>query len=798
MTAVPFDPLLSVFPCATDPDTVTDLPLSAIIARIRSPELAGATAHIAAAFARAGGGKAGKLAIDAAKKRLPSVTLAGSFDRRANKSWRDPSGLVQIDLDELAPAEKAAARVVLTACPWVACLWDSPSGAGLKGAVRVPVLAVPDPIRYTEAWRAVTRWLESVGLVNDHAAKDCSRLAYLAHDPNAWHNPQAEPFDCDPWAEPVPVPAPILPPSSVRGCIPAADVERRALAYVRAMPESVSGNAGSGTMVAVVRTLRDGFDLDGASFWRCLESWNMERAIPPWSRGELEHALASVENVPPQHPRGWLLEPATTRPLKGRQPDADVPDGSEAALAEYLAKTDLCHRLKWSTATNAGGWYEWTGTHWQATADRAPLALQAAVRRSLADGIEARAFDAKLASRLESAAAIRGVGSLLSAWPSMRLPAETDPPGLIACPRGVLDLATGHWLAHDPMRPITRCCPVDPGPTCPGWDMIERHLADCLGNLYPAVHRYLGSALTGLGADRRLLWLTGPGGDGKSTLVAALLAALGSYADPMAAETFAIDSRGGAHGHELASGLAVARLAVALEVSPRVNWSLLKTLSGGDRQKTKRAHGKAFAYDRPPCLVLVSNDPPTPPGKAEAERVILARLRPPDDADESLVAALKTPGPERDAIAAACLTWLIRGCTDFLAADRSLGPVPLIAFQPAGLDRWWSEGVATGRLVPGSTPRTPLEAIRQAVIAGGVDPLPSNNELAAFLKSVVPFKRTASGSRYAVEMTADDTGKHTPSHAYGGNVSAVIGCHSLPADVVAVGGMHEPIIIEGV
>lgn len=419
------------------------------------------------------------------------------------------------------------------------------------------------------------------------------------------------------------------------------------------------------------------------------------------------------------------IEPAPPRPAKGRQPDADVPDGSEAALAEYLAKTDLCHRLRWSTATNAGGWYEWTGTHWQATADRAPLALQAAVRRALADGIEAKAFDAKTASRLESFAAVRGVAAFLSAWPSMRMPDEIDPPGLIACPRGVLDLNTGEWLAHDPIRPITKCCPVDPGPTCQAWDSIERHLADCLGDLYPAVHRFLGSALLGLGADRRLVWLQGPGGDGKSTLAKVLGHALGPEhsATPTAA-TFAADGRGGSHEHELASKLVGSRLAVALEVSPRVNWSLLKTLSGGDRQTTKRAHGRAFSWDRPPCLVLVSNDPPSPPDRAAADRIILAKLMPLEDQDERIRVTLDTPGPERDAIAASCLSWMTRGCADFLANGRNIGPVPLIAFQSVGLDSWWSEAIASGRLVPGGRPRTTLDDVRRSVIAAGVDPIP--------------------------------------------------------------------------
>jgi hypothetical protein len=299
-----------VFPSATDPDTVADSPLSAILARIRSPELAQATGRIRGAFAIVGGGAAGKRATSAAKQRLPAVTLAGAFDRRANASWRSPSGLVQIDLDNLNADELAKSRALLIGCPWVACLWTSPSGAGLKGAVRVPGLMLPDPSRYTLAWRAVSRWLASVGLVNDPAAKDAARLAFLAHDPEAWGNPEAQPFDLNLWAEPEPATPP--PRSDPARAVPDGEAERRAMAYVRAMPASVEGANGSAALVAAVRALRDGFDLTGAALWRCLDTWNADRASPPWSRAELERALASVEAEPAKHGRGWLLnaEPA--------------------------------------------------------------------------------------------------------------------------------------------------------------------------------------------------------------------------------------------------------------------------------------------------------------------------------------------------------------------------------------------------------------------------------------------------------------------------------------------------------
>lgn len=360
MTVSAFDPLLSVFPCATDADTVADLSLAAIITRIRSPELAEVTAGISAAFAAAGGGAEGKRATATAKRRLPAVTLAGTFDRRANAAWRQSSGLVQVDIDNLSAAELTEARASLTACPWVACLWASPSGAGLKGAVRVCPVLLSDPSRYTTAWRAVTRWLVSIGLVNDPAAKDAARLAFLAYDPDAYHNPEPGVFPLDDWAEAV------RPPERQRAMIAselakleahrpvdgsasnealtqdeAADSLHvsRAAAYVQAMPPSMEGANGSAAMVAVVRVLRDGFDLAGADLWQVLNAWNMERATPPWSRAELEHALVSVEAQPPSRGRGWLLS-TDTRPAAESWPPL-VPLSNAATPPPFDLQTML-------------------------------------------------------------------------------------------------------------------------------------------------------------------------------------------------------------------------------------------------------------------------------------------------------------------------------------------------------------------------------------------------------------------------------------------------------------------------
>lgn len=219
------DPILSTFRSATDADHVVDAPLSDIAARIRSPELAERCTLIRQAFTAAGGGHAGKAVISEMKKPLPAITIAGRFTRRANAAWVAPSDLVGIDLDDLPPDRLTAAWQALVASPQVVLLYHSPSGVGIKGAVRVPVLGGPDTASYSTAWRAVGLWLASLGLDNDPAVKDVSRLAFLAHDPGAHLNLDAVPFDVAAWTPAAPVdPQPVESTSRLR---PGDDFNRR-------------------------------------------------------------------------------------------------------------------------------------------------------------------------------------------------------------------------------------------------------------------------------------------------------------------------------------------------------------------------------------------------------------------------------------------------------------------------------------------------------------------------------------------------------------------------------------------
>ena len=138
-------------------------------------------------------------AAKAEKRKLPCVTLAGIFSERNNASLIRHSGLVTIDFDHLYDTLLTEACEKLINDPHVVSLFTSPSGCGLKGAVRVePVPTCNDEHR--SAWFAIQRYFkETYGLDLDTNGKDVSRLCYLSHDPDCHYNETAEVFLTGDW-----------------------------------------------------------------------------------------------------------------------------------------------------------------------------------------------------------------------------------------------------------------------------------------------------------------------------------------------------------------------------------------------------------------------------------------------------------------------------------------------------------------------------------------------------------------------------------------------------------------------
>lgn len=217
----------------------------------------------------------------------------------------------------------------------------------------------------------------------------------------------------------------------------------------------------------------------------------------------------------------------------------------------------------------------------------------------------------------------------------------------INCENGLLDLDTMELHPHHPDHMVTRITstPYIPNPptntpapslastpewenryqsTCPTWiQFLERMVPDPEVRLY--LQKLAGYCLTGLTNDQSLYLLLGTGSNGKSTFVETLGEILGDYAAHISIET--ILDRGG-NSHELAQ-LPGARLVTSSEIpmNQRLNESLVKTITGGERVRARALYQDSFTF-LPSFKLMVSMN--TLPAVSDVSDGMWRRLKPVD------------------------------------------------------------------------------------------------------------------------------------------------------------------------
>ena len=151
------------------------------------------------------------------KLKLPAVTWSGLFpkkkDHRTGKHLLQHSGLIVLDIDNDIDIGTALADFAIN--PHVFFAFVSPSSTGVK-----PVIPVdPIPTNLKEHICAFNAVLEAFSEYAEQdpeklpKQRDVNRLCFLAHDPQALHNPNALPvnWEIDPEAEELPLTAPTTP-----------------------------------------------------------------------------------------------------------------------------------------------------------------------------------------------------------------------------------------------------------------------------------------------------------------------------------------------------------------------------------------------------------------------------------------------------------------------------------------------------------------------------------------------------------------------------------------------------------
>jgi len=238
-------------------------------------------------------------------------------------------------------------------------------------------------------------------------------------------------------------------------------------------------------------------------------------------------------------------------------------------------------------------------------------------------------------------------------------------PWLLNCANGTLDLRTGTLLPHAREHMITKSTGTayNPLPDDSLWRMVLHNMTGGEAELIAYLQRVAGYALTGLATERKLFFLYGPPGSGKSTFIESLISCMGDYACTTSFDTWLEHPQVGGNRDDLVE-LQGARLVTSGEVDASKRWdtATLKKFTGGDRIKATAKFEKPIEYLATCTLMFAANDAPKARDDdagfwERMQRIPITNVVPATERIRDLHAQLRLPA-NREAI----LAWAVQGC----------------------------------------------------------------------------------------------------------------------------------------
>lgn len=245
--------------------------------------------------------------------------------------------------------------------------------------------------------------------------------------------------------------------------------------------------------------------------------------IPGLDKTGADDFLASGQTV------AELIATATNQP-------PIIPDDgglTDAGVSQLVADEVMTDRFRWSSGT---GWIMWDGQKWSRCDDEdATEAIRLWTLEKYSEAlaefrdhkISKDALDAwhSLLSNARIAAAFKLTKGIVK-FDASEMDSDPD---VLNCQNGVIDLQTGKLMEHDPTRLISKMADVeyDPDAHHDDWDSALEALPEDVREWFQI---RIGQAATGyMTPDDTLCVLHGGGSNGKTTIMAGIGKALGSY-----------------------------------------------------------------------------------------------------------------------------------------------------------------------------------------------------------------------------------------------------------------------------
>jgi putative DNA primase/helicase len=351
------------------------------------------------------------------------------------------------------------------------------------------------------------------------------------------------------------------------------------------------------------------------------------------------------------------VPPDGHNPRKRKAPpprnDIITEDNAACQFAEiYTDRLRFCH--------DTGAWFEWDGSKW--SPNRTGLAFQWA--RELARRLSAGEADKVryVTSKTSFAAGVEKFARGDAAF-AVTVDAWDADPFLLGTPGGTVDLRTGKLRSSEPSDGITRSVSVTPSirADCPLWLRFLEEATGGDAELIMFLRQWCGYALTGDTREHALVFIYGPGGNGKSVFLNVLTGILNTYGATAAMDTFTA-SKSDKHPTDLAM-LRGARLVTASETEEGRAWAeaRIKQMTGGDPITARFMRQDFFTFTPQFKLTIVGNHKPVLQNVDDAAKRrfnIVPFTRKPVRPDRELEKKLVAEYP-------AILRWMIEGCLDW-------------------------------------------------------------------------------------------------------------------------------------
>ena len=255
-------------------------------------------------------------------------------------------------------------------------------------------------------------------------------------------------------------------------------------------------------------------------------------------------------------------------------------------------------------------WYVFDGTRWQPDRTGRAFAFARDLSREFAqredDSIKRAVGKASFCGGVERhARRDQNVAVTSTVWDQDRL--------LLGVPGGVVDLNTGRQREADRGDYMTKQAAVAPATEidCPRWFGFLNEATNSNAELIEFLQRWAGYCLTGETYEEKLVFLYGPGGNGKTVFANAILGILGEYGT-ISAMTTLMASPFDRHSEDIAS-LAGARMVLASETQAGRRWdeARVKQFTGGNSLRARLMRQNSFVFRPEFKLMVEGNHLPT-------------------------------------------------------------------------------------------------------------------------------------------------------------------------------------------